>query len=149
MAIRSAAMNSLHAVRLQGVRFLVAGAIGLVAPAAVNGQVTTFQDMMAGLDYYMPAPENYPPANEAMIALGRQLFFDPMLSRDSSLACASCHIPSLAFTNAEADALLSKLREILEWRRLLRVLDAHPLHRLALNCVHFLVFQGLWNINLV
>jgi len=88
-------------VRLQGVRFLVAGAIGLVVPAAVSGQLTTFQDIPAGLDYYMPAPESHPPAGTVMIALGRQLFFDPMLSRDSSLACASCHIPRLAFTNAQ------------------------------------------------
>ncbi len=102
MAIRTTAVICWKTVRRHGVAFLVAGAIGLVAPATVSGQLTTFQDIPAGLDYYMPAPENYPPAGEAMIALGRQLFFDPMLSRDSSLACASCHIPSRAFTNAQA-----------------------------------------------
>jgi cytochrome c peroxidase len=33
------------------------------------------------------------------IDLGRYLFFDPILSRDGSLACASCHLPDLAFSD--------------------------------------------------
>ena len=35
------------------------------------------------------------------IDLGRQLFFDPILSRDSTIACGSCHLPSLAFTDGQ------------------------------------------------
>jgi cytochrome c peroxidase len=34
------------------------------------------------------------------IDLGRYLFFDPVLSRDGSVACASCHSPEHAFTDA-------------------------------------------------
>lgn len=37
-------------------------------------------------------------------ALGKQLFFDPALSRDSTLSCASCHRPELAFTDGQARA---------------------------------------------
>lgn len=33
------------------------------------------------------------------IDLGRYLFFDPILSGDDSLSCASCHHPELAFTD--------------------------------------------------
>ncbi len=33
------------------------------------------------------------------VALGRRLFFDPVLSRDGSLACASCHLPSHGFAD--------------------------------------------------
>ncbi|MBC7544700.1 MAG: cytochrome-c peroxidase, partial [Candidatus Sericytochromatia bacterium] len=33
----------------------------------------------------------------AEIALGRQLFFDPRLSIDSSISCATCHDPKLGF----------------------------------------------------
>ena len=33
------------------------------------------------------------------IALGKQLFFDPILSSDSSLSCASCHKPNFAFAD--------------------------------------------------
>ncbi|MEE8537828.1 MAG: cytochrome-c peroxidase, partial [Acidobacteriota bacterium] len=38
----------------------------------------------------------------AKVALGRQLFFDPILSRDRSLSCASCHKPERAFTDGRA-----------------------------------------------
>ena len=31
--------------------------------------------------------------------LGKKLFFDPILSKDSSISCASCHLPSLAFSD--------------------------------------------------
>ena len=33
------------------------------------------------------------------IALGKTLFFDPILSLDSSLSCASCHKPAFAFAD--------------------------------------------------
>ncbi|MBT8149009.1 MAG: cytochrome-c peroxidase [Gammaproteobacteria bacterium] len=36
------------------------------------------------------------------IDLGRYLFFDPLLSGDNSLACASCHDPYQAFTDGNA-----------------------------------------------
>jgi len=32
-------------------------------------------------------------------ALGKQLFFDPILSEDSSISCASCHKPEYAFAD--------------------------------------------------
>lgn len=34
------------------------------------------------------------------IALGRKLFYDPLLSADGTQACASCHEPQLAFTDS-------------------------------------------------
>jgi cytochrome c peroxidase len=36
------------------------------------------------------------------IDLGRQLFFDPLLSGDQSLSCASCHHPKLGFADGQA-----------------------------------------------
>ena len=39
------------------------------------------------------------PMGEAKIALGKQLFFDPRLSKDGSVSCASCHIPSHGFAD--------------------------------------------------
>jgi cytochrome c peroxidase len=44
-------------------------------------------------------PGNNPPTAET-IALGRKLFFDPILSRDNTVSCASCHDPETAFTDA-------------------------------------------------
>lgn len=34
--------------------------------------------------------------------LGRKLFFDPRLSRDGTIACASCHRPAMGFANGAA-----------------------------------------------
>lgn len=39
------------------------------------------------------------------IALGRRLFYDPLLSADSSISCASCHIQELAFTDGRPMAI--------------------------------------------
>lgn len=37
--------------------------------------------------------------NEKSFALGKRLFYDPILSRDSTVACGSCHIQPSAFTH--------------------------------------------------
>jgi cytochrome c peroxidase len=39
------------------------------------------------------------PTTQEKIALGKQLFFDPRLSGDNSISCASCHLPENAFTD--------------------------------------------------
>ena len=48
-------------------------------------------------------PELSSPADNPMtvegVALGRQLFFDPILSIDSTIACGSCHLPEFAFSD--------------------------------------------------
>lgn len=51
-----------------------------------------------GLDLYLPVPPDNP-LRVDVISLGRRLFFDPILSRDSSLACSSCHQPQRGFTD--------------------------------------------------
>lgn len=43
------------------------------------------------------------PLTEAKIELGRQLFYDPILSRDSSISCANCHLQYTAFTHVDHD----------------------------------------------
>ncbi|HEX5270392.1 MAG TPA: cytochrome c peroxidase [Gemmataceae bacterium] len=42
------------------------------------------------------------PLTEARVRLGRRLFFDPVLSADNSVACASCHEPEHGFAGREA-----------------------------------------------
>ncbi len=37
--------------------------------------------------------------NESRFLLGRKLFYDPILSRDSTISCSSCHKPEFAFTD--------------------------------------------------
>lgn len=41
------------------------------------------------------------PLDSATIQLGRVLFYDPVLSSDSTISCASCHSPFNAFTHAD------------------------------------------------
>lgn len=44
-------------------------------------------------------------ASDEQVALGRRLFFDPRLSEDHSIACASCHQPQFAFADDRALSL--------------------------------------------
>src|SRR4051812_4845937 len=57
-----------------------------------------------GLDLYMPVPESDILTTDR-IALGRQLFLDPRLSRDGSVSCATCHRPDMAFSDGRAVAV--------------------------------------------
>jgi cytochrome c peroxidase len=57
-----------------------------------------------GLDLYMPVPEENLLTVEK-IELGRRLFSDRRLSRDGSIACASCHDPDRAFSDGRAVAV--------------------------------------------
>ena len=45
----------------------------------------------------LPIPEDNPMTPEK-VELGKRLFFDPRLSGDGSLACASCHLPDQGWT---------------------------------------------------
>ena len=45
-------------------------------------------------------PTNNPQTVEG-IALGKKLFFDPILSRDNTQACADCHMPENAFSDTD------------------------------------------------
>jgi len=45
-----------------------------------------------------PAPADNLP-NDARIALGEMLFFDPRLSRKANMSCASCHNPALGWSD--------------------------------------------------
>ena len=58
----------------------------------------------------VPQPSNLPqpvydfsqnPVTEAGFALGKKLFYDRLLSRDTSVACADCHISYAAFSHPD------------------------------------------------
>lgn len=49
-----------------------------------------------GLDRAAPLAQ---PPSAGLIALGRRLFFDPVLSTDNTVACASCHQPVYGFAD--------------------------------------------------
>lgn len=59
----------------------------------------------------LPIPDYFPPLptdallTKSGVALGRRLFYDPILSRDSSQSCASCHRQDLAFSDGLAKSV--------------------------------------------
>lgn len=66
------------------------------------------QPELEGEDIQFVKPANFPepvydlsknPITTAGFELGRKLFYDPMLSRDGSISCGSCHQQSAAFTH--------------------------------------------------
>ncbi|NNE56097.1 MAG: cytochrome-c peroxidase, partial [Flavobacteriales bacterium] len=64
--------------------------------------------MMGSSKLIVPAHFDSPsfPADNAFSdvrwELGKKLFFDPILSRDESISCASCHLPEQAFSDEHA-----------------------------------------------
>ncbi|MDX2001896.1 MAG: cytochrome c peroxidase [Chitinophagales bacterium] len=61
-------------------------------------------------EYVLNLPKGFPalsiPADNQLtherVQLGKLLFFDPRLSRDSSISCSSCHLPEKAFSDVFA-----------------------------------------------
>jgi cytochrome c peroxidase len=62
--------------------------------------VLALTDVPLGLDA-RPVPKDNP-LTEARVRLGRRLFFDPILSADNTVACASCHRPEHGFSGNAA-----------------------------------------------
>ncbi len=67
-------------------------------PAIEQGLTPYTLQIPAGLPD-MQIPSDNPMTVEG-IALGKQLFFDPILSGDNTMACASCHRQSFSFTDS-------------------------------------------------
>ena len=65
----------------------------------ILGSCVPDESVFEGLNTTYPVLE-YPadnPNNAAAASLGERLFFDPILSVDSSISCGSCHKPELGF----------------------------------------------------
>jgi cytochrome c peroxidase len=60
----------------------------------------TLEDVPLGLGPRSVPKDN--PLTEERVRLGRRLFFDPILSADNTVACASCHQPEHGFAGTEA-----------------------------------------------
>ena len=66
--------------------------------AAVNASTTAAQARFAALPLERPAPADNPTTPER-VALGRLLFWDPILSGQKDVACATCHHPDLGYAD--------------------------------------------------
>jgi cytochrome c peroxidase len=76
---------------------LAAGLLPVIR--AADGQIVKIPAGLKPLDI----PEDNPVTPEK-IELGKQLYFDPRLSRDNTISCASCHDPKKGWSNGEAFA---------------------------------------------
>jgi cytochrome c peroxidase len=85
--------------------FFLGGAVlqtGDTSPRPVDTLPATLdlQTIPLGLDPKRPVPGDNP-LTEAKVKLGRRLFFDPILSADGTVACATCHSPAHGFAGSE------------------------------------------------
>ncbi len=64
-----------------------------------------FADDFFNLDYFSKLPKQF--NTKECVDLGRELFFDPILSKSEKMSCGSCHKPELAFTDGYSKSLAS------------------------------------------
>ena len=91
----------------------VALAVALTAPLPAAGELLAFEsrEVQAVLRHgpwpqpVLPDRSNRAATDPAAIALGQRLFFDPRLSGDGTMACATCHLPARAWTDGRARAV--------------------------------------------
>jgi len=90
---------------LIGLSFAVAGS-AIAAPQVTDtdGQLITLEAGHASLQKWkLPATPPHPEDNAptpARVELGKKLFFDPRLSGDGNMSCASCHSPLFGWSDA-------------------------------------------------
>lgn len=84
-------------------RYIVVGILLLISFAFVRKAFTPV---------YFDIPKNWPkphydfknnPLTEEGFQLGRQLFYDPLLSKDGTISCSSCHLQATGFTHVDHD----------------------------------------------
>lgn len=65
---------------------------------ALNGNAETLFDSAAfNINYFSPDANSHATAEK--VALGKRLFYDPVLSENNNISCSSCHQPEKAFTD--------------------------------------------------
>lgn len=99
-----------------GILLLVGVAYAAFAPLPQNPELPE-EKWGAGSSSVEPAwtglKRDFPNTNETMnnpttsekVELGRLLFFDPVLSQNDDMSCASCHHPDMGFTDGNAQAI--------------------------------------------
>lgn len=85
-----------------GLRFyigLIFSALLVISFSCQKSQELTPWEMPK-LEFFPPMPiSDNTPTTEG-VSLGRYLFYDPVLSKDSTFSCASCHRQEVAFTDS-------------------------------------------------
>lgn len=97
------AARLMNATSVAAVRNAHVGDVRPVTPVG-SGTAPTAKPYRLEVPATFPRP-NLPldnPLTEEGVALGRRLFFEPMLSRGERQSCATCHHPEKAFTDGRA-----------------------------------------------
>lgn len=79
-------------------------AFTLLVTACKKDENQSLDDIKVFLPSNFPAPKynlDQNPVTKEGFVLGRMLFYDPILSRDSTIACADCHISFSAFSHPD------------------------------------------------
>jgi len=79
-------------------RPLLAAATGLLCLAGASSSQSEEPNLALGQLPNVPIPAHNLQF-DAKVELGKLLFFDPRLSKDGSISCASCHVPAAGFAD--------------------------------------------------
>jgi cytochrome c peroxidase len=68
----------------------------------MKGVIFSFSFLILITPFLSPKEKEVLPEldKEELILLGESLFFDPILSKDQSISCASCHLPEYSFSDS-------------------------------------------------
>ena len=90
-------MGNIKYTALKGISFLMLLSVGLLANAS-----------SLKVEYKRPSSIPFPADNPYSVekaALGKMLFFDPRLSKNHNMTCATCHNPSFGWEDATATSI--------------------------------------------
>lgn len=82
---------------------IVCGHFGCQFALLAERPAARLKKELAPIPAVVPAPESNPTTSEK-VELGKWLFFDPRLSGDNKLSCASCHLPEKMFSDGKRRA---------------------------------------------
>jgi cytochrome c peroxidase len=116
---------------------LCVSGVGIAVIPAISGATAVEEDDVTLLkraqELFQPLPKDMAtpesPITKERVNLGQQLFFDPRLTVDSNMSCASCHQPALYGTDALPTSI--GVRQRLHLRNAPTTLNS------ALNIIHW------------
>ena len=78
---------------------ILAGDVSPTPPPAIQVNINRLGPEQIGNLPSVPIPPSNPQTSQKIL-LGKQLYFDTRLSKDNTISCASCHSPSMGWSDA-------------------------------------------------
>lgn len=97
--IRTLSVASVLAI---AVMVVVQAGFAVTKTTQAEGEGTPHSKTLLGLDDLRHPEDN--PISAEKVSLGKMLYFDPRLSSDNKVSCATCHDPAKGWSNGEAVA---------------------------------------------